>query len=78
MDTEKTKTSIDTEKTKAPPEPLMSRMDVANLFGIHWNTVARWQRRGLLPPPIRVGFKYHYKAADIEAMLERHASAPLK
>jgi|BarGraNGADG00212_1021973.scaffolds.fasta_scaffold10466_3 excisionase family DNA binding protein len=60
-------------------ESLMSLGDVADYLGVPVRTVYSWRATGKGPRGFRVGKFVRYKAADIEAWLERQADpAPLK
>jgi predicted site-specific integrase-resolvase len=40
-------------------------------YGLSEMTIYRWTKRGLLPPPIRLGRKNYYVRDEVEARLSR-------
>jgi len=60
-------------------ENLMSLDDVADYLGVPVRTVYAWRATSKGPRGFRVGKYVRYKAADVDAWLERQADpAPLK
>ena len=53
---------------------LMTSEQVADLMGVSITTVRRWERSGTLPG-VRIGRLIRFRAADVEALIDRH-SAP--
>lgn len=53
---------------------LLTAREVAERFGLTVETVLRWTRRGELPA-FKLGAAIRYREADLEAWLERHATA---
>ncbi len=51
------------------PDRLLSRQDLARLFGVHPITIDAWTREGRIPAPIRVGFKPRWHPALIAKLL---------
>jgi excisionase family DNA binding protein len=60
-------------KTESLTESLMSLEDVAGYLGVPVRTVYSWRSIGKGPRGFRVGKYVRYKAADIDAWLERQA-----
>ncbi len=54
---------------------LMSREEVGAFFRISEAGVARWQTRGWLPKPLRIGRKPLWRRQDIMALVEQAAAA---
>jgi predicted site-specific integrase-resolvase len=50
---------------------VLSRRDLAELFGVTPLTVSRWFREGRLPPPLPLSRWPRWRVKDIEAILER-------
>jgi DNA-binding transcriptional MerR regulator len=44
---------------------------MADLFRVSVQTIDNWLKAGKLPPPIRVGHRRLWKAADIDTHLDR-------
>jgi predicted DNA-binding transcriptional regulator AlpA len=59
------------------PQGLLTQRAVMALIGIgSRETLARWQRRGQFPPPIKIGGGgIRWLPSDIEAWLQRCAAA---
>jgi len=49
--------------------PRLHRKDLMRRYGISEDTLDRWLKRGLLPPPIRIRGKL-WRPEDLEAMEE--------
>ena len=47
------------------PNKLLTRKEVAEIFGVNQSTLWRWQKRGILIP-IKIGGKVRYRRSDIE------------
>jgi len=52
-------------------EELMTRRQVAYLFGVTSSAVAMWARRGRLPEVRDEAGRPRYRRADVEALLQR-------
>ena len=52
-----------------PDEDLMTRRQVATLFGVTSASVATWARRGRLPEVRNEDGKPRYRRADVEALV---------
>lgn len=52
-------------------ETLISARLIQELFGITELTRYRWQERGLLPPPVKIGGMNFYSKAEVEARLAK-------
>jgi predicted DNA-binding transcriptional regulator AlpA len=57
-------------RDRTPPKRMLSRRDVADMFGVSPETVGEWVRRGLLPSPLRIGRKLFWTPEAIAALLE--------
>jgi predicted site-specific integrase-resolvase len=55
-------------------EDLMTRRQVASLFGVTSAAVATWARRGRLPEIRNEAGRPRYRRADVEALILRGAS----
>lgn len=54
---------------------LISPSEVAARLGVNKRTVERWAREGTLPAPVRLTSRViRFRAADIEAVLERRTA----
>ena len=51
------------------PPPLLDRADLARLFRVGTHTVAKWESRGKIPRPIRVGKESRWTREQIDAFL---------
>lgn len=52
------------------PDDLMSRQQVAELFGLNVMTIYKWARKGLLTP-IKIGPKtVRFRRSDVEALMK--------
>ena len=51
--------------------PYDSGMLLRDRYGLSPMTVYRWTKKGLLPPPIRLGRTNYYCRNDVEARLSR-------
>ena len=40
-------------------------------YGLSEMTIYRWTKRGLLPPPLRLGRSNYYRRAEVEALLSQ-------
>jgi predicted DNA-binding transcriptional regulator AlpA len=58
------------EPARALPERLLNRRAVADLFGISRETLRVWEKRGLLPTPLRMGRRAYWDPRVIVALLE--------
>ena len=54
-----------------PGEDLMTRSEVASLFGVTSAAVATWARRGRLPEVRNEASRPRYRRADVEALMVR-------
>lgn len=61
--------NINLEIAKHRERPSLSRAQVAEMLGVHVNTVDGWARSGYLKP-VKVGAKVMYRASDIDEMLD--------
>lgn len=55
------------------PIPLPEHVTAAELAHsacITVDTVRNWVRRGILPPPVKIGHKRLWRRADVEALLQ--------
>jgi predicted DNA-binding transcriptional regulator AlpA len=52
------------------PPRMLSRGDVADLFGVTRETVKRWEQAGKLPSPVRVGRHSFWRPTAILAVLD--------
>lgn len=50
-------------------DPLLTRADVAALYGVEPRTVTRWAKAGLLPSIKTLGGHYRFRRSAIEACL---------
>jgi hypothetical protein len=60
-------------------EPLYTRRQVADLFGVTIVTVGRWHEKGQIPQSaiIRtIGGHYRYRAAYVDGLLGGHQATP--
>ena len=55
----------------AAGEDLMTRSEVASLFGVTSAAVATWARRGRLPEVRNEASRPRYRRADVEALMIR-------
>ena len=55
----------------AAGEDLMTRSEVASLFGVTSAAVATWARRGRLPEVRNEASRPRYRRADVEALMVR-------
>jgi len=53
---------------------LLTKTDTAKLLHVSIKTLERWEKDGLLHP-IRISRSVRYRRDDIEALIERQASA---
>jgi hypothetical protein len=69
--------AVETESPTAPAAQLPTRMltdrDVALLFGVCGLTVARWARKGLLPPALVLNGRRYWSPGVIARMVEPDA-----
>ena len=65
--------NIDLAIEKHRERPTLSRAQVAEMMGVHVNTVDGWARSGYLEP-VKVGSKVMYRASDIDDMLDGPAA----
>ena len=52
---------------------LMTRGQVSQLFSVSISTVRRWEKRGILPRPIRIGRAVRWKSEIIKGLLDELA-----
>jgi DNA-binding transcriptional MerR regulator len=48
-----------------------SRQSLCDRFGVSVTTLLRWRKKGLLPPPLRLGKANYYCREAVEARLAR-------
>lgn len=58
-----------TEVPREPTDDLISRLDVAKVFGISLVTLAKWARLKILPKPIKKGGRVFYLRSQINQCL---------
>jgi len=61
-------------KIELPNKPTIKRMDVATIYNVHPNTIARWEQANKFPKghkPAGDKGHVHYWTEDIKAHLER-------
>jgi excisionase family DNA binding protein len=56
-------------------DKLMTLAEVAEMLGVPVATLYQWRYHGTGPRGIRVGRHVRYRAADVDAWLDDHASA---
>lgn len=62
--------------TKNDLPELMTRAELAEVYGMSANTLANWATMGIGPPPIRLGKEVRYHPEDVlEYLEERRAAA---
>jgi len=66
------------QKPVGQPKVMLTTRDVAHLLGLHYNTVRRWSKRGILKS-YRIGARFdrRFKREDIDSFLEE-AETPMK
>lgn len=64
-------TFLMTDRTaRAPLEPLLTVEDLEELLRVDRRTVSRLCKRGLLPPPLKIGSGNRWCVADIAEVIE--------
>jgi predicted DNA-binding transcriptional regulator AlpA len=58
--------------TPAPNDPFISRAQIAAMYGVGVQSVFLWDKKGMLPPPIRLTRKsIRYRISEVRAALEK-------
>lgn len=65
-------TETRSNSTVTAPQGLLSRKQVASLFGVCKETIRRWEQQGLFKPVIVNSRVLRYQVADIEAIIGRN------
>ena len=67
---------ITNKRETALSKALLSRKDVADLFGITLPTLEKWKSTEILPAPIKRGGRVYYLRSQIEKMLNDQKGGP--
>jgi excisionase family DNA binding protein len=59
------------------PSPLLSKGEVAALFGVHENTIDNLLARHLIPPPIKIGASVRFDRRKVMAWIDAGAPVPV-
>jgi predicted site-specific integrase-resolvase len=63
------KTQNPTSITTTAPQGLLTRAQVASLFGVCKETIRRWEEQGLFHPVIINARVLRYRIADVQAVI---------
>jgi predicted DNA-binding transcriptional regulator AlpA len=55
---------------------LISRLEVANLFGVSTTTIDKWRRYKILPPSVKISSRVYFKKDEITLMFNRRQNNP--
>ena len=58
-------------RTETAPQGLLSRKQVASLFGVCKETIRRWEQQGLFKPVIINSRVLHYRMADVQSIVSK-------
>ena len=56
-------------RTETAPQGLLSRKQVASLFGVCKETIRRWEQQGLFKPVIINSRVLRYRMADVQSIV---------
>jgi len=56
-------------RTETAPQGLLSRKQVANLFGVCKETIRRWEHQGMFKPVIINSRVLRYRMADVQSIV---------
>ena len=56
--------------------PLMSRIEVARLFGVSKTTIDKWRRHHVLPPVIKISSRVYFDRDQIQEGLKKRQRQP--
>jgi len=59
-------------ETKTAPQGLLSRKQVANLFGVCKETIRRWEQQGLFKPVVINSRVLRYHVSDVNNIVGRN------
>ena len=59
-----------TTPTVPLPARLLERDDLCAIFGVTYQTLKRWVREGVIPPPLGVGRRAKWHPSTIDAFLK--------
>ena len=69
--------SMHVEKEKQPRDvALISRLDVAKLFGVSKTTIDKWRRARILPPIIKMSSRIFFDRQQIMEVVKRRQRTP--
>lgn len=69
--------SMHVEKEKQPGDvALISRLDVAKLFGVSKTTIDKWRRARILPPIIKMSSRIFFDKEQIMEVVKRRQRNP--
>jgi predicted DNA-binding transcriptional regulator AlpA len=60
---------VNQTKTSQQKTELISRLKVAQLFGVTKTTLDKWRRYGILPPEIKIGSRVYFNSDQIETLI---------
>jgi predicted site-specific integrase-resolvase len=63
------KTSNYQTTTSTAPQGLLTRAQVASLFGVCKETISRWEKQGLFQPVTINARVLRYRVADVQAVI---------
>jgi len=58
--------SRERDQEPASDEPLLSREETAKLYKVSFVTLRDWEKKGLIPEPIRIGSRVYFRKTDIK------------
>lgn len=68
---------ITSETKEAQKEAsLISRLEVAKLFGVSTTTIDKWRRHKILPPAIKISSRVYFKKEEITLLYNRRQNNP--
>lgn len=68
---------IKSETKEAQKEAsLISRLEVAKLFGVSTTTIDKWRRHKILPPAIKISSRVYFKKEEITLLYNRRQNNP--
>lgn len=64
------------QEIPTPEGALVSRLEVAKLFGVSNTTIDKWRRYNILPPVVKIASRVYFKKDQILEVIKRKQKNP--